>query len=121
VKVKLDENLPAGSTPIFARTGHDVDTVEDEGLAGRDDPTVARTATEVGRLIVTLDRGFGDVHRYPPGSHAGILVLRVDDQSAASVRAALTDLIEATDLDSLAGCVAVFRSGNLRVRRPPEA
>jgi predicted nuclease of predicted toxin-antitoxin system len=121
VKVKLDENLPGSSAPIFAQAGHDVDTVEDEGLAGRDDPTVAHTATEVGRLIVTLDRGFGDVQRYPPGSHAGILVLRVDDQSAASVRGALSDLVEVTDLDALAGCVAVFRGGNLRVRRPQES
>lgn len=67
MKVKLDENLPGSSAPIFAEAGHDADTVEEEGLAGSDDPT----ATEVGRLVVTLDRGFGDVQRYPPGSHAG--------------------------------------------------
>ena len=118
MRVKLDENLPVSAASIFAAGGHDVDTVEDEGLAGSDDPTVSRAATDEGRLVVTLDRGFGDTQRYPPGTHAGILVLRVDDQSAASVRRTLVTLVAATDLDALVGCVAVFRDGNLRVRRP---
>jgi predicted nuclease of predicted toxin-antitoxin system len=118
VRVKLDENLPLSAASIFAAAGHDVDTVEDEGLAGCDDPTVSRVATGVGRLVVTLDRGFGDIQRYPPGSHAGILVLRLDDQSAPSIRAALGTVVAATDLVALAGCVAVFRNGTLRVRRP---
>lgn len=120
MRVKLDENLPVSAVLIFVAAGHDVDTVEDEGLAGSDDPTVSRVASEVERLVVTLDRGFGDTQRYPPGSHAGILVLRLDDQSAASIRRALSTLVAITDLDALAGCVAVFRDGSLRVRRPTD-
>lgn len=41
VRVKLDENFPGSSAPIFAGAGHDVDTVGDEGLAGSDDRTVS--------------------------------------------------------------------------------
>lgn len=120
MRIKLDENLPTSSAPIFAAAGHDVDTAESEGLAGSDDATVSRTASEVKRLVVTLDRGFGDVQRYPPGTHAGILVLRVDNQSVASVRDVLSALVDSADLDALAGCVAVFRDGTLRVRRPTQ-
>ncbi len=83
MRVKLDENLPVSAASIFAAAGHDVDTVGDEGLAGSDDPTVSRVATEAERLVVTLDRDFGDTQQYPPGSHAGILVLRLDDASGA--------------------------------------
>jgi predicted nuclease of predicted toxin-antitoxin system len=82
VKIKLDENLPATTGSIFAEAGHDVDTVADEGLAGSDDPTVSRVASEAARLVITLDRGFGDIQRYPPGTHAGILVLRLDNPSS---------------------------------------
>ena len=74
----------------------------------------------VERLVITLDRGFGDVQRYPPGSHAGILVLRVDDQSSVSVCRTLSELVEQNAIENLAGCVAVFRNGDLRVRRPTE-
>lgn len=118
MKVKLDENLPGRARAIVAAVGVDVDTVEEEALAGADDGSVGRAAAEAGRLVITLDRGFGDVMRYPPGSHAGILVLRVDHQSVATVCAAVRTVIETYDLDSLGGCVAVYRNGALRVRRP---
>jgi len=52
------------------------------------------------------------------GSHAGILVLRLDDQSLPATRAAGEDLVQDVALDDLSGCVAVYRHGNLRVRRP---
>ncbi|MEX2555661.1 MAG: DUF5615 family PIN-like protein [Actinomycetota bacterium] len=119
MKVKLDENLPRRGAPLLADAGHDVDSVHDEGLDGADDPTVSEVATAAGRLVITLDRGFGDIQRYPPGAHAGILVLRIDDQSAASVNEALGALVASTDLSDLGGCVAVYRNGDLRVRRPP--
>ena len=119
MKIKLDETLPGSAKAVLTGAGHDVDSVEDEGLAGADDPTVSAEATKVERLVITLDRGFGDTQRYPPGSHAGILVLRVDDQSAISVCATLGELIGSNEIEQLAGCVAVYRNGELRVRRPP--
>jgi len=118
VRIKLDENLPRRAAAVLEAAGHDVDTVEDEGLGGASDPSVARAAIEADRLIVTLDRGFGDVRSYPPGSHAGIVVLRVDDHSASAVEEALTGLVSSTEFDSLKKCVAVYRDGELRVRRP---
>jgi len=119
VRVKLDENLPIGATSILASAGHDVDTVADEGLAGHDDPTVSRAATEVERLVITLDRGFGDIQSYPPGTHPGILVLRLDDQSVGSILSALNELMAALDLDVLAGCVA--HVSRRKVTNPPTA
>jgi predicted nuclease of predicted toxin-antitoxin system len=89
VKFKLDENLPASSAAILAGAGHDVDTVGQEGLGGATDPEVVAAATAAGRVLISLDVGLGDIRAYPPGSHAGIVVLRLTDQSAAgAVRSA---------------------------------
>lgn len=118
MRVKLDENIPTRVGAIVADAGHDVDTVVDEALGGANDPAVSAAATAAERLVVTLDRGFGDIRRYPPGSHAGILVVRVEDQAAPAVARAVEQLLESVALDDLAGCVAVFRDGDLRVRRP---
>lgn len=60
--------------------GIDIDTDLDESLGGSNDATVLDAARTEGRLLITLDRGFGEVRAYPPGSHAGIIVLRPDDQ-----------------------------------------
>ena len=117
MKVKLDENIPRRAGEVLTRTGHEIDTVVEEGLTGSPDPDVVRAATAAGRLLITLDRGIGNVRTYPPGAHAGILVLRPADQSAASVTTLLEQLLAGEDLDALAGTVAVAQPGLLRVRR----
>ncbi len=40
MKVKLDENLPAGITETLRRLAHDIETVPGEGLSGREDAVV---------------------------------------------------------------------------------
>jgi predicted nuclease of predicted toxin-antitoxin system len=97
VKVKLDENLPASAAAILQAVGHDVDTVFSEGLTGATDPDVLAAATAAGRILISLDRGLGDIRTYPPGSHAGIVVLRLTDQSPATVSKAIADLASLTD------------------------
>jgi predicted nuclease of predicted toxin-antitoxin system len=118
MKLKLDENMPASAVALLAGWDHDVTTAVDEGLAGRDDPTVAERVTREGRMLTTLDRGFGNIRSYPPGEHPGIIVLRLPDQRPAHVGAALRSLLYRGSLEELAGCTVVVEPGRLRVRRP---
>lgn len=118
MKIKLDENLPADAREAAESLGHDVDTVEDEGIAGADDPSVLRAATGSERFLITLDRGFGDIRRYPPGSHAGIAILRLDSQDAISATDAVRSLLRNDRLGDLSGCVVVVRGHLVRIRRP---
>lgn len=118
MKVKLDENLPMSASQILAEFGHDVETVVGEGLAGRDDSAVLAAASNEDRLLVTLDRGFGDARVYPPGSHSGIIILRLDSQTRSSVLATLSSLTTHHDLDDFRGCIVIVRGHIVRVRRP---
>ncbi len=74
---------------------------------------VVSAAAGAGRILVSLDVGLGGIRAYPPGSHAGIAVLRVPDQSAATVTRTISDLASLTELASLAGSVAVLQRGLL--------
>jgi predicted nuclease of predicted toxin-antitoxin system len=118
VRVKLDENLPASLGEVLTAHGHDVDTVLAEDLAGHPDPDVAAAVKTDERFLITLDKGFGDIRTYPPGTHPGILVLRLPDESPAAVRQAVTDVLTHHRLDDLAGTVTVFHHGRLRIRLP---
>lgn len=118
MKFKLDENLPVSSGHALTGCGHDVDTVTAEGLTGAADPQVLAAAAAEARVLITLDRGMGDIRTYPPGSHAGIVVLRLTDQSAPAVSDAIADLGNWAELEALAGAVAVLQRGVLRIRRP---
>jgi predicted nuclease of predicted toxin-antitoxin system len=86
VRIKLDQNLPDSVIDVLAGVGHDVDTVRDEGLRGAKDPAVLAGATAHDRLLVTLDRGLGDIRTFPPGTHAGVLVVRLDHQPPRAIR-----------------------------------
>jgi predicted nuclease of predicted toxin-antitoxin system len=117
VKIKVDENLPASVAVALRARGLDTHSVVDEGLGGTDDPTLLRHVTIEDRMIFTLDRGFGDIRRYPPGTHPGIVVFRLDDESAATACAAVLQLVTSHDIDDLRGTITIVQYGILRIRR----
>jgi hypothetical protein len=90
--------------------GHDVDTVGEEGLSGVPDPDVVAAAAAAGRVLISLHVGLADIRAYPPGSHAGIVVVRLTDQSATAVSKAVGDLAGFTHV----------RLAGLRVDAAPE-
>lgn len=118
MKIKLDENLSYHLSVEIAAAGHDVDTVADEGLEGSSDPDVLEAARTEGRMVLTQDRGFGDIRAYPPGSHPGIIVLRPTSQDPDSVRDLVSRLLQTVDLQGVAACVVVVEPSRVRIRRP---
>jgi predicted nuclease of predicted toxin-antitoxin system len=73
---KVDENLPTEVADLLMNAGHDACTVHQQGLAGMpDEALMARLKLEA-RIMITLDRGIGDIRRFPPDTHAGVVVLR---------------------------------------------
>jgi predicted nuclease of predicted toxin-antitoxin system len=75
MKIKLDENMPAGLAAELRSLGHEVDTVPEEQLGGRDDTTVWSAAQASGRFFITQDLDFSDVRKFEPGNHHGILLV----------------------------------------------
>jgi predicted nuclease of predicted toxin-antitoxin system len=118
VRLKLDENITVVAKNPLVALGHDVDTVADEHLTGRPDPDVLVAAVNDGRALVTCDLGFGDPRAYPPGSHRGVILLRLRDQQPGNVVSVLQGLAKNHDLNELAGCVVVVTEGLIRIRWP---
>jgi Domain of unknown function (DUF5615) len=54
VKIKIDENLPDDLALLLRAAEYDVATVEEEGLAGYDDPPVLKAATAEDRILLCL-------------------------------------------------------------------
>jgi predicted nuclease of predicted toxin-antitoxin system len=118
VRIKLDENLPQSARSALADAGHGTDTTHAEGLDGAVDRDVLAGAAADGRLLITLNRGLGDIRTYPPGSppgsHGGVLVIRLTTRDRPSSR---THQHHRGPRRPHA-CIAVWRDGELRVRRP---
>jgi predicted nuclease of predicted toxin-antitoxin system len=118
VRLKLDENLSRRLEALLMEHGHEVDSVVAEGLGGADDGVVAAAAQREERMLLSIDLDFADITRFPPGSHAGIVVLRVPEPRPTLIRAALTGLLARHRLEDLARCTVIAQLGAVRIRRP---
>lgn len=118
MKLKLDENLPEGLVAELSALGHDVDSVRLEGMAGKDDPAVWQAAQESGRFLITQDLDFSDVRQFKPGTHAGLLLVRLREPGANALVSRIHAVVQEEGLDSFARCFVVLTDRKLRIRRP---
>jgi predicted nuclease of predicted toxin-antitoxin system len=119
VAVKLDEDLSPLVAGPLVESGYMVATVRDQGWGGLRDPELWSRLADEQRLFITADKGFADLRAYPPGSHAGILLLRPDRESILDYRALVTKVLAQHDLAQLRGALTVATTRSVRIRRKP--
>ncbi len=68
---------PAEARRTVVGGGHNVHTVEEEGLKGNPDETVWEQAQRESRFFVTQDMDFSDSRKFVPGTHYGLLLVRL--------------------------------------------
>jgi predicted nuclease of predicted toxin-antitoxin system len=116
MKFKIDENLPAEIAIDLRATGHDADTVSDQGLVGSPDSVILAKVQSEGRAILTMDKGIANVRVYPPDRYAGIVLFRPRytgrDATLAFVRQHLPALLQS----NLSGHLVVISETGIRIR-----
>ena len=118
MRIKLDENLPTALVQILAAAGHDVDTVPNEDLAGRPDPDVWRAAQDAARFLVTQDLDFSDIRHYQPGTHHGLLLVRLAEPSRRRLIERVRHVFATEAVETWQHCFVVATDRKTRVRRP---
>lgn len=117
---KVDENLPVEVTEILREGGYDAVSVLDQELGGAEDPDVARICRDEGRILVTLDAGFGDLRSYPPGEHPGIVMLRPHTQEKYHLIQFVSRLLPVFAQESVIGSLWIVEEKRIRVRSSAE-
>jgi predicted nuclease of predicted toxin-antitoxin system len=117
VKIKLDENLPEDLVSVLLNFGHDVDTVRAEKLVGADDNAVWAASQSTGRFLITHDLDFSDIRRFSPGTHYGLMLLRLHNPSRAALVARTGAVFQSEDASRWERCVVVVTERKVRVRR----
>ena len=113
--VKLDENVPDSVGVILREHGHDAALARDEQLAGVDDDRILTVANAEGRVLVSLDRDFTNILRHPPEATAGIIVIRLQQQTLPLIRRAAHTLGELLSRESARGRLWVLDESRLRI------
>lgn len=115
--IKVDEDLPSMVIQRLQAQGYSVMGVVEQGMGGWKDPDLWVQIQLEGRFLVTADKGFADIRLYPPSSHAGVLLLRPDEDGIRPLLELLDHLLANYDLTTLARTVTVVTPHAIRVRR----
>jgi predicted nuclease of predicted toxin-antitoxin system len=117
VRLKVDENLPDQLADLLIQHGYDAVTVADQGWRGMADAGLGQGIQAEGRWLVTADKEFADLRRFPPGSHAGVILLRSSEESRVDYLQLVGMALASVRLDEIAGAVVVVNDRGVRVRR----
>ena len=118
MRIKLDENLPLALQSGLNALGHDVHSVFDENLAGEPDDKIWYACTVEERFLITQDLDFSDARKYPPGTHAGIMILRVADDSRENLIRVVLQAFSEQDTAAFERALVVVTDVKIRIRRP---
>jgi len=104
---------------LMEHVGCEVERVQGLGMGGASDDEVFQVAHDRGMVLVTTDKGFGDVRMDPPSSHHGILVLKgtPDPEQIQSVHRTLSTLLESEE--QFEGTLFIVDAQKYRKRRSP--
>jgi predicted nuclease of predicted toxin-antitoxin system len=120
MRIKIDECLPYEISEILAGKGHHVETVKDEGLTGSPDEIIWETVQAEKFFLITSDLDFSDIRRYAPGTHQGLLLLRLRQEGKNHILSYFRQLVSNFDVNDWSGCVVVATDHKVRTRKPPE-
>jgi len=118
-RFKVDENLPDEIADLFGRYGHDAVTVADQGWRGMADRDLWQGIQDERRWLVTADKEFADLRNSPPGTHAGVILLRLAQANRHEYLRLAQRVVDDVNLDEVSGAVIVVNDRGIRVRRAP--
>ena len=117
MRIKLDENLPVRLAAVLTNLRHDVHTVSEENLSGRSDREVWHAAQQETRFLITQDLDFSDVRRFAPGTHCGILLVRLHSLDRQSLIMRVAEIFQQEEITRWAGCFVVATERKIRITR----
>jgi predicted nuclease of predicted toxin-antitoxin system len=118
MNIKLDENLPVQLAILLKNIGHDVHTAHEEQLVGHADSEIWAAAQSESRFLITQDMDFSDTRRFTPGTHHGLLLVRLRSPNRRNLSERIQELFRSEDVVHWVGCFVVATERKIRVLKP---
>ena len=115
MKFLFDVCVGRKAEQFLAAQGHDVKAVRDLDPK-LPDSDILDIAVAEARLVVTMDKDFGELVYRSRRTHAGVLLLRLEASTGDEKVEVIKTLIESY-ADEINGMFAVYANGKLRIRR----
>jgi predicted nuclease of predicted toxin-antitoxin system len=118
IGVKVDEDLPQEVDDIFTEYGYDATTVVRQGWQGLGDNDLWIRVQQEKRWLITADKGFADLRFYPPGTHSGVVLFRLEEESRRGYTQLTRRLLQQLDFETIRGAIVIVSHRGIRIRKP---
>ncbi len=117
----IDENMPRSTEAILKKHGHDVQDIRDYGLRGAEDEGIYKFAQREKAAILTGDRGFSNILRFPLGNHFGIVIAHFpNEMSTTEINRQLLERFKDLSEGDFKGNLIIIEPWKIRIRRKLE-
>lgn len=114
LRVLVDVSAGRAIEDWFRQNGHDTESVHGRDPK-MDDADILAWAVLEQRLVVTMDKDFGELVYHSGQAHAGVLLLRLES-APRSEKIRVVEEIVTIHGDQLPGNFSVYQNGRLRIR-----
>ena len=122
MKFVLDENIPLSLVDLFLACGFLVEHIRLTPLRGAEDKEISHYAKQEQAILITKDLEFANILLYPPGSHYGLVVLRLPYYyTAQQISEVMKRFLSEIKLEELSESITVIELGRYRIRKHPNS
>ncbi len=114
----IDEDMPRSTGKILEEHGYEAKDIRDYGLRGAADEEIYEFAQKEEAVILTGDRDFGNILRFPLGDHFGIVVAHFpNEMPTTEMNRNIVERFKELSDDDFKGNVIIIEIHKIRIRR----
>ncbi len=111
----IDVGVGMGTENYLRGEGYDTKTVRDIDPR-MEDEEIVRTAVSEDRMVVTMDKDFGELVYHFSMRHCGVLLLRLEDATGTEKLQVVRHIMENYS-SRIRNCFCVYQNDRLRIRK----
>ncbi|MBW1780677.1 MAG: DUF5615 family PIN-like protein [Deltaproteobacteria bacterium] len=118
LKFLVDVGVGKGIEEYLNEKGYDTKAVRDID-PGMEDEEIIRIAVTENRMIITMDKDFGELVYHSSTEHSGVLFLRLEDATGTEKLQVVKHILN-NYANRIRNCFCVFQKDKFRIRKIPK-
>ena len=113
----VDENISPLTISFIKSLGYEIITIKEAGLSSLSDEHIINYAKTNKLALITFDKHFSNILQYPPGSHYGIIRIRIHPPLINVIHNSLKNYFSSFSIGNLKGSLIIIEEKGYRVRK----
>ena len=111
----IDENIFPQISPLLISYNFKVKDINNSKLKGISDEEIIKMAKEEKSIILTFDKHFADILKYPPENYFRIIRIRIHPPILNDIITAIRNFVNDFDLKKIKGKLIILEKDGFRI------